>query len=217
MKHTSYKLRTLVLGLIGGLLLSVSSCRSSKKEPPSGPAAERNVSGNQPSEPPSLMFDIVPATSSVTGGVQQYQCTYEAQGKIARFRVEISEGATSHGQFPTTSIDGKFAADKDSDDSVLLEDLRKLLQATRPAVRSKKVSELPFDGVILGRNYSRDATSGYNAEPAGNWTVMKIFLPKGSDDGEVFLNINRIDGKGEFSIKDSDYGDYVLNALAKVL
>jgi len=46
---------------------------------------------------------------------------------------------------------------------------------------------------------------------------MKIFLPKGSDDGEVFLNINRIDGKGEFSIKDSDYGDYVLNALAKVL
>jgi hypothetical protein len=217
MKHTSYKLRTLVLGLIGGLLFSVASCRSSRKEPASGPAAERNITKNKLSEPPSLMFDIVPATGLVAGGVQRYQCTYEAQGKTARFRVEISEGATSHEQFPITSIDGKFVADKDSDDSVLLEDLKKILQAPRPALRSRKVSELLFNGVILGRNYGRDATSGYNAEPAGNWTVMKIFLPKGGDDGEVFLNINRIDGKGEFSIKDSDYGDYVLNALAKVL
>ncbi len=164
------------------------------------------------------MFDIVPATGLVAGGVQRYQCTYQAQGKTARFRVEISEGATSHEQFPITSIDGKFVADKDSDDSVLLEDSSKRFSRHLglPSGQEKYQSS-PFNGVILGRNYSRDATSGYSAEPAGNWTVMKIFLPKGGDDGEVFLNINRIDGKGEFSIKDSDYGDYVLNALARVL
>jgi len=131
--------------------------------------------------------------------------------------VEFSEGSTSQEQFPITQIDGKFVAVKGSDDSVLLEDLRKVLQAPHPALKSRKVLELPFEGVILGRNYSKDAVSGYSAKPAGNWTVMKIFLPRGGDDGEVFLNIDPIDGTGEFSIKDSDYGDYVLNALAKVL
>jgi hypothetical protein len=47
--------------------------------------------------------------------------------------------------------------------------------------------------------------------------LVKIFLPKGGDDGEVFLNFNAVLGKGEFSIKDSDYGDYLLRELAKVL
>jgi hypothetical protein len=46
---------------------------------------------------------------------------------------------------------------------------------------------------------------------------VKIFLPKGGDDGEVFLNFDAVLGKGEFSIKDSDYGDYLLRELAKVL
>ena len=85
---------------------------------------------------------------------------------------------------------------------------------SRPAIRSSRVPELPFDGVILGRNYSKDDASGYhNPKPPGNWTVIKLFLPKGGADGEVFLNINPVDGKGEFSIKDSDYGDYVTKRI----
>jgi len=46
---------------------------------------------------------------------------------------------------------------------------------------------------------------------------MKIFLGKGDSEGEVFLNFNSALGKGEFSIKDSDYGDFVIAELAKVL
>jgi hypothetical protein len=45
---------------------------------------------------------------------------------------------------------------------------------------------------------------------------MKIFLGQGGQ-GEVFLNINPILKKGEFSIKDSDCGDIVLSQLAQVL
>jgi len=47
--------------------------------------------------------------------------------------------------------------------------------------------------------------------------IVKLFLPKGGDDGEVFLNINPLLGKGEFSIKDADYGDFVVQELARVL
>jgi hypothetical protein len=195
----------------------MSSCRSAKKETASNLLGEQNVSGNQTPDPPSLPFDLVPVNTSATSGQQQYQCAYEVRGKIARFRLEFSEGSTSQEQFPVTRIDGKFVAVQGSEDAALLEDLRRVLLAPHPALKSRKVSELPFDGVILGRNQSKVSISGYNAKPPGNWMLMKIFLPKGGDDGEVFLNINRVDGKGEFSIKDSDYGDYVLNALAEVL
>jgi hypothetical protein len=39
----------------------------------------------------------------------------------------------------------------------------------------------------------------------------------GAGSSEVYLNLNPVLGKGEFSIKDPDYGDGVLLELAKVL
>ena len=39
----------------------------------------------------------------------------------------------------------------------------------------------------------------------------------GGDVGEVFVNINPVMRKGQFSIKDPDYGDIVLGYLASVL
>jgi hypothetical protein len=47
---------------------------------------------------------------------------------------------------------------------------------------------------------------------------MKIFLTtKSEGDTEVFLNLSPATRKGEFSIKDPDYGNAVLAALATVL
>ena len=46
---------------------------------------------------------------------------------------------------------------------------------------------------------------------------MKIFLGEGDDEAEVFLNINARIGKGQFSMKDPDYGDLALKHLAMVL
>ena len=48
---------------------------------------------------------------------------------------------------------------------------------------------------------------------------MKIFIGfgAGNDYGEVFLNLNQVSQKAQFSEKDQDYGDYVLTKLATVL
>jgi hypothetical protein len=46
---------------------------------------------------------------------------------------------------------------------------------------------------------------------------MKIFIGDGDQQGEVFLNLNPVLRKGQFSIKDPDYGDIVLAQLASVL
>ena len=46
---------------------------------------------------------------------------------------------------------------------------------------------------------------------------MKIFIGEGEQESEVFVNLNPAIGKGQFSIKDADYGDKVLKQLATVL
>jgi hypothetical protein len=54
-------------------------------------------------------------------------------------------------------------------------------------------------------------------QPRGNWTPMKIFIGEREQEGEVFLNLNPVLQKGQFSIKDPDYGGIVLARLAEVL
>ena len=64
---------------------------------------------------------------------------------------------------------------------------------------------------------SQATGGGFGAKPPGNWTAIKIFLGAGDQEGEVFLNLNPKIGKGQFSMKDAEYGELVLTELAKVL
>jgi hypothetical protein len=46
---------------------------------------------------------------------------------------------------------------------------------------------------------------------------MKTFIGKGDQEGQVFLNLNPVSMRGQFSIKDPEYGDIVVTRLAEVL
>ena len=46
---------------------------------------------------------------------------------------------------------------------------------------------------------------------------MKIFIGKGDQEGQVFLNLNPVSRRGQFSIKDPEYGDIMVARLAEVL
>jgi hypothetical protein len=171
----------------------------------------------QQQEPPTLLFDINRSSrSSVSGGSQVYDCTYRARGKTAMFQLVFSYGAMS-GDIPMARAEGKFLAVAGSNNSALLEDLMKALEAKQYPAHQKRTAELAFDAVVLGEKQNRSPSGGYSDNPPGDWISAKIFLPKGGDEGEVFLNLNPALGKAEFSIKDSDYGDYVVGQLAKVL
>jgi len=149
-------------------------------------------------------------------GVEYYECRYQAREHIAKFGLQFKKGPMT-GKPAMTPVEGKFVAIPGSEDTVLLEDLARALEAKKIPRNSPRISELPFDGVVLGEAESRGFYGGFSQNPKGDWTTMKIFLPKGGDDGEVYLNLNSVSGHGEFSIKDSDYGDYVIAELAKVL
>ena len=161
-----------------------------------------------------LMFDLQPLETTATR--QRYDCTFKAEGKTARFQLEVTSGASS-GNPPIAFTSGRIMASPGSDASVLLRKLQKTLEAKTVPMSTKRVAEIQFDAAILGTNQSHAKDGGFFTKPPGNWTAMKIFIGKKDDPAEVFLNFNPVLRKGEFSIKDPDYGDAVLRELAKVL
>jgi hypothetical protein len=166
----------------------------------------------------SIGFDVEPVKSG--NGSSQWLATYASQGKTARFRIELGPAQGPDKPASITNIKfgkGRFVAEPGSDASVLLADLKKALEAKTLPAKMQRSSTLPFTFAILGENHSQASGGGFNENPPGNWTAMKLFLGDGDEEAEVFLNLNPVTKKGEFSIKDPDYGDGLLKYLAKVL
>src|SRR5215472_13903616 len=212
------KLRLCLVGVCS-LLIAANACKKqsaiSEKEKPSDVKIQPRVPSD---EPPVVTFDMTPTkTESEPADVQLYDCTYVAGGETAKFQLEFKQTRTTSGEIRFALGEGKFRAMAGSDNSVLLQDLKKALEAKHLPRKSSRIAELPFDAVVLAKNQSRDSSGGFSSKPPGDWIAIKLFFPKGGDDAEVYLNLNPVLGKGEFSIKDSDYGDYLLEVFAKVL
>jgi hypothetical protein len=159
-----------------------------------------------------LSFAIQPIEQS--GDATRFHVIYTAEGKTARFDVEVIEGTSSTGDGITIiSCEGRFLSLPDSDASVLLRNLKHALEAKTMPTGSVRIKQLPFTCATLGTRQSHAPDGGFFTQPPGNWTAMKIFIGR-KDDRPDF---NPVLGKGDFSIKDSDYGDDVLLEPAKVL
>ena len=112
---------------------------------------------------------------------------------------------------------GRIIAEPESDPSVLLADLKNALEAKQLPRKVRRTNSLQFTYADIGTNMSQAPGGGFFAKPPGNWTATKIFIGEGDQEGEFFLNVNSALKKGQFSIKDADYGDIVLSQLARVL
>lgn len=164
----------------------------------------------------AVLLNILPVHG--TEGSRDWLATYTDESGTTRFRIELDPSEKSSDKsLPISSGKGRFLAEAGSNPIPLLESLKKALQAKHMPTKARKTDVLPFDYVILGENQTRSADGGFGDKPKGNWTAMKIFLSHGKDAGEVFLNINAVAHQAEFSIKDSEYGDMVLQDLANVL
>jgi|ERR1700722_1391926 len=167
----------------------------------------------------SVGFDIAPLDGG--NGSTQWMAIYASQGKTAKFRIEFGpeKAAETKDQkdFPVSFGSGRILAEPGSDSSALLSDLAKALEAKHPPTKIKRISFLPFTFANIGTNLSQAPGGGFNTKPSGHWVATKIFIGEDDQEGEFFLNINPATNKGQFSIKDSDYGDIVVSRLAQVL
>ncbi len=166
--------------------------------------------------PGSVGFDIQPEPAA--GNSEAWLATYTAHGKTAKFRIELGPSKGFDDKvLDIKSGEGKFIPEPGSDSSVILVDLKEALEAKALPVRVQRASGLRFTFVSFGPNESQASGGGFALQPRGNWTPMKILIGEGEQEGEVFLNLNPVLKKGQFSIKDPDYGDLVLARLAEVL
>jgi len=209
--------------ILSATVLLIGVCVSSCQKPvKSGETDDTRIRLGAPiakgtEEPPTVLFDLEPDSSHPdSSGAKLYNCSYHARGKTAKFQIQLRYGAL-HGDIPMALAEGKFISIPGSENTSLIDDLRVALEAKQLPAGVKRIPDLPFNAVVLGEKLSRDPEGRLSSKPAGDWISTKIFLPKGGDDGEVFLHLNPVLGKGEFAIKDSDYGDFVLRELAKVL
>ncbi len=176
---------------------------------------------NIPGEPPytyipgSVGFDVKLASGPANLSKSTvWIVTHKSKNHLATFRVELNAATKSGAPMPISFGRGSFLAEAGSDATAIVQILKKELQAKRVPLKAKRVAKLPFEYAVLGRG-DRRAPDGSFDFNKGTWIELKLFF--GDDKGEVYLNLNPVSGKGEFSIKDSDYGDYVVSRLAQVL
>jgi hypothetical protein len=193
-----------------GFLLLLAACSR-----PNGGVA---LAEHYLADDPSVGFDLQPLGK---GTASQWIATYASHGRIARFRIELGQARASTSdegrQFGITSGEGRLVPERGSDSSLLLIDLRKALQAKTEIKPASTKTIVTFTFANIGDNLPQTNGGGFAERPAGNWTALKLFFGEGDKEAEVFLNINRQIRKAQFSMKDPDYGDLVLEELAKVL
>ena len=206
--------RKLIACSLVTLLFTISSCTR-----PSANAPDGGTAGAYLSAPGSVGFDI--ASLNDQNGTLRLLATYPSRGKLAKFIIEFGPatkvGGSDSEMFPVESGKGRFLAEPESDASVLLLDLQKALEAKAVPPKVRRAKSLPFTFVNIGDNLSQAPGGGFDAKPSGGWSVIKIFIGEGQQETEVFVNLNREIAKGQFSIKDPEYGDRVLKQLATVL
>jgi hypothetical protein len=165
----------------------------------------------------SVGFDI--SARPGKDATRRWDATYSDRGKNAKFIIELGlpRRMDPEAGLQISSGHGAIVGETGSDASAMLIALAKALEAKHVPAKTQRVSQLPFDYVLLGEHNSQVNGGGFSAKPLGNWTTMKIFVGDGDDEAEVFLNFDPVAGKAQFSIKDPEYGESILAKLASVL
>jgi hypothetical protein len=182
-------------------LLLVAGCDRPPRVHQTSPEPETYVA-----DPGSLGFDLERVQEN-----REFIATYTAHEKMARFRIQLDPPNSSAKKFVVGK--GRFLREPRSDAAAILSDLAIVLEAKNVPKQTRRASSIPFEYVILGDNMSK-GKNGFGVSP-GHWSLLKLFF--GNDDAELFLNLNPVIRKGEFSIKDPDYGDYLMAQLAQIL
>ena len=129
--------------------------------------------------PSAVQFDLKPVSVPPSSpGAELFDCAFTSRGQTAKFRLEIKQGAASADQFPMAPAEGRFIAVPGSINKVLLEELKKALDAKHAPINSRRVSELAFTAVVLGQKQSRSLEGGYSDKPLGDWVLVKPKPPK---------------------------------------
>jgi hypothetical protein len=163
-----------------------------------------------------VAFKLSEISKKTLGDTQQFVwlATHDSVKGRAQFLISMEiKRPTGNALF--TFSRGSIEHVQGSQPTEFLRQLAAALGAEKPKVLKQSASRLPFSVAILGTNQSHDLGGSFSDNPPGSWIVTKIFLA--NDQAEVYLNLDPRGGIGEFSIKDEEYGNAIIQELSKVL
>ncbi|HKS74716.1 MAG TPA: hypothetical protein VJQ82_16045, partial [Terriglobales bacterium] len=160
--------------------------------------------------PGAVGVDLIPRNSDPV--TTRWLVTYSDGTSTTKFQIELSHPASNNllpmGKGQLVSVPG-------SDPAPLLDALKEALEARRTPKHTQKVETLSFEYSLTGSDQSRALDGTFSTNPRGNWTTTKLTLAGGR--AQVYFNFNPLIHKGEFAIKDMEYGDRLVAEFAKVL
>ncbi|MBN2022780.1 MAG: hypothetical protein JW809_08280 [Pirellulales bacterium] len=199
-------LRRLIAMLSG--LLAACGCASSQDE------------SLHVSQPGTFTLKEVDSRPTSGGTLKTWLATSRnVRGNPFTFRIEILM-KPPQGDSPFAFSSGAIIRKPGADGTKFLAEVARAIEAEgHVPSKSSREDRIDFSVTILGTGLSRQmgddvVAGGFTSTKSGDWTALKLFLADG--EGEVFLNINPVAGEGEFAPKDPEYGEVVLQELAKV-
>ena len=139
-----------------------------------------------------------------------------AADKDASIRVVIGSRvrSTTKANIPMTWGEAFLAVSDPSVGAAFVEAFAKAFhQPLPPRQGDKPPGFLKLATAVLGSNLVRDPKGGFSAGRKGTWTTTKWFLQSDTAEAEVYFNFSAAAGRAEFSEKDQEYREELLEQL----
>ena len=164
-----------------------------------------------------LAFDIV-ATTAVEGRSHAWRARYGATPGEAEFEIHILASEPVGGS-PFAHGSVLIRRGSGSTAGAFVSDLARALGLSQVPSPNAPANEVECDASFMGSHLSRgsgpDVIAGsFTTTPPGDWIVAKVFFADG--DGEVFLALNPVIGRGEFLLKDPESSEPVVRELGRL-
>jgi hypothetical protein len=169
--------------------------------------------------PGSFRIKEISSQNEAEGTLKVWLATASRGEMSTQFRIELLLKSPK-GDAPFSFTKGALMREAKSEGKPFLAEIARILEAKKVPEKTTPLDRLEFEVAILGTSLSRQPGSdqlagSFTSNPPGPWITAKVFVAGG--EGEFYLNLNPAEGLGEISIKDEEYGDIVVQELAKIL
>jgi hypothetical protein len=172
----------------------------------------------RPEDGPDVLRFELSRVSAESPDDEAWVARYTTATSVTQFEIHLQKAEPTEGSpFAPGAVVFRRAPGTGAD--AFLADLSRALGLSRVPLSGDPVDELACDASFMGSRLTRgdgpDVIAGaFTTTPEGDWIVAKIFFAHG--EGEVFLALNPVTGRGEFLSKDPAVSTPVVQELGRL-
>jgi len=132
----------------------------------------------------------------------------------AKILVGTRTRSSEKGDIPLSWGEARLAVSNATAGARFIEAFAKAFHLQPPLSHGNKpVGFVKINTAVLGNRLVRDPAGGFKDGRRGTWTATKWFLQDGTSEAEVFFNYSVFEKRAEFSEKDEEYREDLIQQL----